>query len=155
MKNYLRDMHVTFLGLKNSPFIILNFILGSSQTIKKPHYLYRIIHFIVLFIHINQALSLCPKCYENAAWSYVIPFEIQRSKKFTSSVFNTMKNSPLEWLVCFYIMDTVNLPADSLCFDFSKMGVKASALTLSTKKLARINFIYNIILHTFPYFLST
>ena len=33
MKNYLRDMHFTFLGLKNSPFIILNFILGSSQFI--------------------------------------------------------------------------------------------------------------------------
>lgn len=52
-------------------------------------------------------------------------------------------------------MDTVNLPADSLCFDFNKMGVKVSTLTLSTKKLARINFIYNVIYHTFPYFVPT
>ena len=87
---------------------------------------------------------------------HVIPFKIQR-RTFSSSLFSTRENSTLEWLVCFYIIDTVNLIMDSLCFDFNKLGIRVSVLTLSTnnnnkKKQTRIKLIYHFMLYTYPIF---
>lgn len=89
----------------------------------------------------------CVQVNCTALWSYVqnvtenaarlhYPLLNPMEGKITSSIFRTRKTwfCPLEQLVCFHIMDTMNLITDSLCIDSSKMRVKVSVLTLSQKK---------------------